>query len=217
MARPIKQGLDYFPLDVGFLQDVKIRRIIRACGIQSIPILISLLSNIYRDDGYYLLWDSDMPFLIADEVGVSEGAVVETVEKAVQVDFFNANMYKKYSVLTSVGIQKRFFDAVTRRSTIRYDARFMRININVYNNSVNVYNNPVNADNNPQSKVKKSKGKESKVKQLIRDLASKPKPVQSVRCSTCDNSGWIYTVDEEGYEKMMRCPECSKRRQDDKK
>lgn len=219
MARPIKQGLDYFPLDVGFLQDVKIRRIIRACGIQSIPILISLLSNIYRNDGYYLLWDSDMPFLIADEVGVSEGAVVETVEKAVQVDFFNANMYKKYSVLTSVGIQKRFFDAVTRRSIVRYDARFMLININVYNNSVNVYNNPVNVDNNPQSKVKKSKVKESKVKKLIREFESKPKPnpVQSVKCSTCNNSGWIATVDEEGYDKMMRCPECSKRRQDDKK
>lgn len=214
MARPIKQGLDYFPLDVGFLQDVKIRRIIRACGIQSIPILISLLSNIYRNDGYYLLWDSDMPFLIADEVGVSEGAVVETVEKAVQVDFFNANMYKKYSVLTSAGIQKRFFDAVTRRSIVRYDARFMLININVYNNSVNVYNNPVNVDNNPQSKVKKSK-----VKKLIREFESKPKPkpVQPVKCSTCNNSGWIATVDEEGYEKMMRCPECSKRRQDDKK
>ena len=30
MARPIKQGLDYYPLDVGFLQDVKIRRIMRA-------------------------------------------------------------------------------------------------------------------------------------------------------------------------------------------
>lgn len=212
MARPIKQGLDYFPLDVGFLQDVKIRRIIRACGIQSIPILISLLSNIYRNDGYYLLWDSDMPFLIADEVGVSEGAVIETVEKAVQVDFFNANMYKKYSVLTSVGIQKRFFDAVTRRSIVRYDARFMLININVYNN-------PVNVDNNPQSKVKKSKVKESKVKKLIREFESKPKPnpVQSVKCSTCNNSGWIATVDEEGYEKMMRCPECSKRRRDDKK
>ena len=162
MARPIKQGLDYYPLDVGFLQDVKIRRIIRACGIQSIPVLISLLANIYRNDGYFLRWSPDMSFLIADELGVSEGAVTATVDKAVQVDFFNANMYECYGVLTSEGIQSRFFEAASRRREVRYDARFLLINVNVYKNLVNVDNNPVNVDDNPQSKVKKSKVKESK-------------------------------------------------------
>lgn len=162
MARPIKQGLDYYPLDVGFLQDVKIRRIMRACGIQSIPVLISLLANIYRNDGYFLRWSPDMTFLIADELGVSEGAVTATVDKAVQVDFFNANMYECYGVLTSEGIQSRFFEAASRRREVRYDARFLLINVNVYKNLVNVDNNPVNVDDNPQSKVKESKVKESK-------------------------------------------------------
>ena len=165
MARPIKQGLDYYPLDVGFLQDVKIRRIMRACGIQSIPVLISLLANIYRNDGYFLRWSPDMSFLIADELGVSEGAVTATVDKAVQVDFFNANMYECYGVLTSEGIQSRFFEAASRRREVRYDARFLLINVNVYKNLVNVDNNPVNVDDNPQSKVKESKVKESKVKE----------------------------------------------------
>lgn len=165
MARPIKQGLDYYPLDVGFLQDVKIRRIMRACGIQSIPVLISLLANIYRNDGYFLRWSPDMSFLIADELGVSEGAVTATVDKAVQVDFFNANMYECYGVLTSMGIQSRFFEAASRRMEVRYDARFLLINVNVYKNLVNVDNNPVNVDNNQQSKGKESKGKESKVKE----------------------------------------------------
>ena len=157
MARPIKQGLDYYPLDVGFLQDVKIRRIMRACGIQSIPVLISLLANIYRNDGYFLRWSPDMSFLIADELGVSEGAVTATVDKAVQVDFFNANMYECYGVLTSEGIRSRFFEAASRRREVRYDARFLLINVNVYKNLVNVDNNPVNVDDNPQSKVKESK------------------------------------------------------------
>ena len=165
MARPIKQGLDYYPLDVGFLQDVKIRRIVRACGIQSIPVLISLLANIYRNDGYFLRWSPDMSFLIADELGVSEGAVTATVDKAVQVDFFNANMYECYGVLTSEGIQSRFFEAASRRREVRYDARFLLINVNVYKNLVNVDNNPVNVDDNPQSKVKESKVKESKGKE----------------------------------------------------
>ena len=165
MARPIKQGLDYYPLDVGFLQDVKIRRIMRACGIQSIPVLISLLANIYRNDGYFLRWSPDMSFLIADELGVSEGAVTATVDKAVQVDFFNANMYECYGVLTSMGIQSRFFEAASRRIEVRYDARFLLINVNVYKNLVNVDKNPVNVDNNQQSKVKESRVEESKGKE----------------------------------------------------
>ena len=166
MARPTKQGLDYFPLDVGFLQDVKIRRIMRACGIQSIPVLISLLANIYRDDGYFLKWDNDMPFLIADELGVSEGAVCETVTKAVQIDFFNADMFEQYKILTSIAIQKRFFSATCRRKEVFYDGRFMLLNssdyknlVNVCKNPVNVCKNPVNVYGNEQRKVKKSKEK----------------------------------------------------------
>lgn len=161
MARPTKQGLDYFPLDVGFLQNVKVRRIMRACGIQSIPVLISLLANTYCDEGYFLRWDSDMPFLIADELGVSEGAVTAVVDKATQVDFFNANMYQKYGVLTSDGIQKRFFEATARRTSVRYDARFLLINVSDYKNVVNVYKNSINDDDNQQSKVKESKVKKS--------------------------------------------------------
>lgn len=165
MARPISQGIDYFPLDVGFLRDIKVRKIIRACGISATPILIDLLCNIFRDEGYYMRWGEDESFLIADEVGVSEGAVIETVQKAVQVDFFNANMFETYGILTSRGIQKRFFKAVARRKEICYDARFLLISVNVYNNLVNEYNNSINVYSNEQRKVKESKVKKSKVKE----------------------------------------------------
>lgn len=167
MARPIAQGIDYFPLDVGFLRDIKVRKIIRACGISATPILIDLLSTIFRDEGYYMRWGEDEPFLIADEVGVSEGVVIETVKKAVQVDFFNANMFETYGILTSCGIQKRFFKAVERRKEICYDARFLLISVNDYKNLVNVCNNSINVYVNEQSKVKKSKVKKSKKKESI--------------------------------------------------
>ena len=36
-----------------------------------------MLCNIYKDEGYYIVWDEDLPFVIADIVGVSEGAVKE--------------------------------------------------------------------------------------------------------------------------------------------
>ena len=77
MARPTKKGLDYFPLDVDFLSDLKVRRIIKACGKEAVHILVALLANIYRDEGYYVLWDDDLAFLVADEVGTKEGTVEE--------------------------------------------------------------------------------------------------------------------------------------------
>ncbi len=168
MGRPIKQGIEYFPLDVGFLTDIKIRKITRACGISAIPIIIALLSSIFRDEGYYIRWDNDMPFLIADVVGVSEGAVIETVNKAVQVDFFNANMFEQHGILTSSGIQKRYFTIVknSKRKDVRVDERFLLILVNSGINSINSGINSINSVNNQQSKEKKSKEKKSIEKQV---------------------------------------------------
>ena len=56
-GRPTKQGIDYFPMDVGIFTDVKIRKISRACGSQSTSLLICLLCNIYKDEGYYIFDD----------------------------------------------------------------------------------------------------------------------------------------------------------------
>lgn len=160
MARPTKKGLDYYPLNVDFLQDIKVRKIMRACGVQSITILISLLSSIYRDEGYYVVWDNDMSFLVADEVGASEGAVLEVVNKAVQVDFFNQDIFKEYKVLTSTGIQKRFIEAVSRRKNIDLISEYLLMDLdNEYKNLVNVNINSINVDRSTQSKEKKSKEK----------------------------------------------------------
>ena len=111
MARPLKQGIDYFSLSVDFLRDIKVRKIKRACGPHAVEILLCLLGNIYRETGYYIGWDEDMMFLVADEVGAKEGLVEETVNKAIQVGFFNQEKFNNYKILTSSGIQKRYLEA----------------------------------------------------------------------------------------------------------
>ena len=161
MARPVKQGIDYFPFDVDFFSDIKIRKIARACGSQATSILICLLCNIYKDNGYYILWDEDLPFVIADTVGVSEGAVKEVIYKALQVDFFDQNIYNKYQVLTSYGIQKRFKSAVYKRESIEYIEEYM---VSDVKNKVTDVKNKVTDVRSTQSKVKKSKVKKSKEK-----------------------------------------------------
>lgn len=161
MARPTKQGLDYFPLDVGFLRDSKIRRMMRA-NAQSIPVLVSLLCTIYRDDGFYMRWTEDQSFLVADELGISEGAVTEIAQKAIQVDFFDSDIFNNYRILTSRGIQKRYFSSTSRKKEVLVPREILLIDVSACNNLVFVDINAVSACNNPQRKVKESKGKKSK-------------------------------------------------------
>ncbi|MBM6742381.1 Lin1244/Lin1753 domain-containing protein [Enterococcus gallinarum] len=163
MARPTKKGLDYFPLDVDFLSDLKVRRIIKACGKEAVHILVALLANIYRDEGYYVLWDDDLAFLVADEVGTKEGTVEELVKKAVQVKFFDKDIFDKYSVLTSKGIQSRYILATKERKKVELEYKYLLTNeVNRSNISINGRNNSVNQGNNQQSKEKESKEKEIK-------------------------------------------------------
>lgn len=150
-GRSTKQGIDYFPMDVGFFTDVKIRKISRACGSQSTSILICLLCNIYKDEGYYILWDEDLPFVIADTVGVSEGAVKEVLIKSLQVGFFDQELYEKYKILTSSGIQKRFLLATYQRKETTIIPEYL---INCANNSINCTINSINHSDNEQSKSK---------------------------------------------------------------
>ena len=194
-GRPLKQGLDYFSLDVDFFQSAKVRRIIKACGVKAVSVLICLLANIYRKDGYFLKWDGDMAFLVADEIGAgmanAEAMVTDVLQKALSADFFDAGIFEEYGVLTSEGIQERFFTASERRKRIEIIQEIFLLNpsevqknavwkstttmpffkkkrdfgINVDNNSINVSKNSINVDTNEQSKGKESKGKGSKVEE----------------------------------------------------
>ncbi|MCG9971023.1 DUF4373 domain-containing protein [Christiangramia crocea] len=107
MARPQKKELDYFSFDVNFFNNKKVRKIKMACGAQGITVLINLLCTIYGDKGYYTKWDDDLPFLIADTVGVSEGAALEVIKKAVQIGFLDPDLFEK-GILTSSEIQSRY-------------------------------------------------------------------------------------------------------------
>ena len=174
MARPIKKGLDYFPLDVDFLKDIKVRKIMRANGNGSISILIDLLGNIYRDEGYYIQWDDDLRFLIADDVDASEVYTDEVVTKAVQVGLFNADMFERYKILTSRGIQKRYQQASARKSdnAIKNEYSLLHAETGLLHaktplSGINVRNNPPSSEfmtvKSAQSKVKESKVNKTKV------------------------------------------------------
>lgn len=168
MARPLKSGIDYFPLDCNFMKDIKVRKILRACGPSAIAVIVNLLCTIYQGDGYYMMWDEDTGFLIADDVGVKESFVHEVVKAAVQAEFFNAGMFDTRGILTSVGIQRRYKEATARRNNNALIADYNLLSnelsgVIAYNNPVNVDNNSINVDRSTQMIVDDSKVNKTKL------------------------------------------------------
>ena len=114
MARPQKWGLDYFPFDVDFFDDAKlcaIRKEFNNCGELA---AIKLLCAVYHN-GYFMEWNEGMRIKLYSELqDVTLEEVDRIVEGLVSWGFFDQKMYRSYHVLTSHGIQKRYF-AITKR------------------------------------------------------------------------------------------------------
>lgn len=115
MARPNKIGLDYFPLDVDIFEDEKISAISGEFGIKGEITVIKLLCAIYRN-GYFILWNDLLKFkLLKNLPGISSELIESIVNRLVLWGFFDKSLFDSVKVLTSKGIQKRYFEAVRRR------------------------------------------------------------------------------------------------------
>ena len=113
MARISKPGLDYFPLDVNFLQDRKVRRISCRHHAAGIAALTSLLCLIYKEKGYYISWNKDTLFDIAQEACCEEEEMQAIIDDCLAVGLFDNLIYKEYSVLTSQAIQEQYHKIIT--------------------------------------------------------------------------------------------------------
>jgi hypothetical protein len=160
MARPQKEGIDYFPVNCQFNDSVKL--IQAEFGLIGLGVLVRLWQKIYGGKGYYTPWDDDVALVFAAECGAGVNVVKEIVSACFRRGLFDRQMYDTYKILTSEGIQERYAEATDRRVSQKFDSRFLLIaipqkEVNVDNNSINVDNNAVNDCKSTQSKVNKIK------------------------------------------------------------
>ncbi|WP_088815472.1 MULTISPECIES: DUF4373 domain-containing protein [Listeria] len=156
MARPKKEGLDYFPLDVHIFEDEKIEAIAGEFGIKGELAVIKLLCAVY-EKGYFAVWDELMKAKLLKRLpGTSKELLDQIVNRLVVWGFFDESLFNSAKVLTSSKIQATFSEATKRRKTRKPTLHW----INVDNNNEL---REVNVNINPQSKVKESKVNKSKV------------------------------------------------------
>ncbi|PWW83056.1 hypothetical protein CR164_00390 [Prosthecochloris marina] len=157
MARPMKTGLDYFPLDC--VPDGKLELFIAENGAEGFGILVILWRLIYKDEGYYIKFDNDLVLRIR-RASLSHAETIENViNNALKRGIFDKSMYGSYGILTSAGIQKRYLTITERRKEVRVILEFLLIDVCEYKNLFIVNNNPENTGLSTQSKVKECKRK----------------------------------------------------------
>lgn len=192
-----KSGIDYFPLDVTL--NAKFELIEAEFGLTGFGVVVHLLQEIYGKAGYYIEWTEEVALLFARKVGLGGSVVSEIIEASIRRGMFDKEKYDKYHVLTSKGIQERYFEAVSRRKTLEVDYNILLVDVakilpNAYISAKNVNIFSKNADIERQSKVEKSRVEKSKEEYILcaEPQAANAPPVISLPL----NDGTFFDVSE---------------------
>lgn len=164
----MNNGINYFPLDVHL--DDKFELIEAEFGLTGFAVVVKIFQKIYGSQGYYCEWTNDVALLFSKNIGLGCSAVSEIVRASIKRGIFDKTLYDKYSVLTSKGIQTRYFEVVNRRKKVEVKKEYLLIKLdqktkNVYILSENADISSKNAYIFEQRKEKERKGKESRGKE----------------------------------------------------
>jgi hypothetical protein len=112
MARPQKKGLLYFPFDTDFFADLKIRALSARYGSDGLIFYIWLLAEIYRENGYYIVWNEDSEDAAIASLGLSEGSMKQIMTfLASRSLIVEITLASSDTIITSPNIQKRYQEA----------------------------------------------------------------------------------------------------------
>ena len=77
MARPIKKGLDYFPVDTDIFENIQVRKLKNRYKSFGFLAYFTLLCDIYKKEGYFLQLSDDYVYDLADRLGDTEEKIQE--------------------------------------------------------------------------------------------------------------------------------------------
>ncbi|EOT29447.1 hypothetical protein C805_00030 [Eubacterium sp. 14-2] len=117
-GRPPKKGIDYagWSVDV-FDNDTKIDKLLDAHGWDGFGIYFYLCQRAYGGEGYFYKWGYDDCASTSRKMGggIGSGTVRETVGYCLQIGLFDKGLFDRWGVLTSRGIQRRYWEVVKTR------------------------------------------------------------------------------------------------------
>ncbi|BCJ86479.1 DUF4373 domain-containing protein [Effusibacillus dendaii] len=160
MARPVKEGMDYFSHDTDAVNDEKIEALRMLYGNDGYAFYFILLERIYRTNDFELdISDAETIQILAKKVGVTEEKFHQILQSALKWNCFDREAYEKRRVLTSSGIKKRAATIIEKRAAMREKYRKSKLVVS---------ESETTQETIPEiPQVKKSKVKKSKVNKNI--------------------------------------------------
>lgn len=155
----MKSGLEFFPLDVTL--DTKFELIEAEFGITGFAVIVKLFQMIYGQEGYYGEVNDEVVLLFSKKNALGRSTVSEIIRAAVRRGIFDKGLYNKYKILTSEGIQKRYFEACRRREKIEVRKEYLLGSVYQNFKNVHISDKIVNISDKNVNNFKQSK--ESKV------------------------------------------------------
>jgi hypothetical protein len=151
MARPRKEGMDYFPHDTNAAADKKID------GNDGYVFYFILLEMIYQETTFELdISDAETIQILCKKIGINEDLFGQILHTAIKRDCFDKEAFYEREVLTSNGIKKRASVVIDKREKMRkvYETIEKKVSASEIEEETQ--------EEKPQSKVKESKVKEKK-------------------------------------------------------
>lgn len=189
MARPKKEGMDYFPHDTDAANDEKIEALRMLYGNDGYAFYFILLERIYRSKDFEIdVSDAETIQILAKKVDVTIEKFNSMLETSVKRGCFDQEMYQKSSILTSEGIKKRASVVVKKRVDMR----------NKYSEEVS---DAETIPETPQRKEKKTKEKDNNSVHLFDQFWSKyPKKVGLAKAK----KKFPKLLEEHGFDLIMK-------------
>lgn len=184
MGRPLKSGLIYFTKEVDYYDDFKIMDLMNEYGPLGQTIYDILLTIVYHE-GYYLAIPVDklaakIVRIIGNRWVKDKKIVVQVIQYCADIDLLNKDLLNQ-SVITSVGIQRRYAEATVRRQSNNREYWLLE-NEEIKKPLSNAPKKPISATktrvnatetsvNDSNKYIKKSKEKNS----ISKDICTEPK------------------------------------------
>jgi hypothetical protein len=111
MARPIKEGISYFPMDVGFFEDSKIKILRARFGADGVAVYLYYICKIYGDKGYFLKVDEDFDYTMSLDLGMSVTKIAQIRRFLLERSLFEDTLFRPDNVLSARSIQSRYQSA----------------------------------------------------------------------------------------------------------
>ncbi len=154
MGRPLKTGLDFFPMNTCMNDNIELVQM--ECGYGSLEAIVQLWQKIYFN-GYYIKWDEDIKDLFVHKTRIEPDFFDRVMSACFRRNIFDKKLFDKYQILTSLGVQKRYLKICSdaKRTNYEIDPRYKLSDLDLFQKKSE--ETPKFSEVSTQSKVKETR------------------------------------------------------------